>query len=100
MEERALRPVERNHAEGLCRGMGFQKVHDDAHLAIVEKRGKSSRSTATRLFGSGVVDEHESRERGEDERKRFRGRSVEKRGVIEERGGEIGDAGMAAILRV
>lgn len=50
--------------------------------------------------GSGVVDEHESRERGEDERKRFRGRSVEKRGVIEERGGEIGDAGMAAILRV
>ena len=38
VEERALRSVERNHAEGLCRGMGLQKVHDDAHLAIVEKR--------------------------------------------------------------
>ena len=46
------------------------------------------------------MDEHQSRKRREDKGKSLGGMSVEKRALVEERRGEVGNAGMTAILCV
>ena len=104
MERRALCRIQRNDTEGDGWGDALKEAKDDLQFALIDERvcisQNNALSTIAGLFGRGMVDKQQPRERRQDEQDGLCGGSVEERGVVEESGRHVGDERVATILCV